>query len=783
MKLPEKVENLLKKPLVMRSQSTGRVHNGERLSNSPEEAKKFAEGAIVDMATSSMYQQSSATVYCGYNHDCYFDIYFMCGTSVFSVFKAYKKGHAHVFLGTVRPAELVRKERIKANSAADKKVFDPRIASGIRIYKDRSWTNIYLNDDHELMTWDQVGNQESESSYVENQRKVRIEIADADPKQRASKAGGRLPEFIMRVVDLSIVHCLMPCGSAGIGELSSESIDIIKKVFPNNGDLFKEFARKFAIESGHRPNHLATSKHLHEFLTTSLRVKSEKTLNTIADVKGAAEALFHEAAPIRRRLSGSFILLGISGDWMLALNRYYSSNVYETFAINMKTHKHFALNNHGDSMPFTIGRLIGGSTRVIITGDKEKLEKTQVGKIIEANPKQIDKRDGLVCGMTITSVDSSVLNALRNGCGTYLEQALSLDLKNILGCLLTENIVCKNKSAIFDHRKEGRDRVSRGYYWYHGDPQIYTLYAGQPSLAKAFDMPIAKVRRFNDLIEKFTTTERNYGSETKNCTIRMEELLTFFDINVGSLDDETFESVVAFSAQLGMSRNNANLSELFRELPDEERQKGGLFILRHLAKYKDFGTYRDYLRLRKEVKGLPNRGFDEHTFTVFPESERLENLHNSLVRIKTEFDNLQKSEKLKVMNEAYLNGPYKKAKKIDWDGEENDKYVIFAVANLEDLDVESNVLHHCVSSYKDAVMRGSEYIVFIRKKDARDNPYITMDIAPDWKVRQIHGKCNSNLDDMPNGKEIMDFLNRWADKKTMIKKETLSGHYGALCHM
>jgi hypothetical protein len=183
------------------------------------------------------------------------------------------------------------------------------------------------------------------------------------------------------------------------------------------------------------------------------------------------------------------------------------------------------------------------------------------------------------------------------------------------------------------------------------------------------------------------------------------------------------------------------------------------------------------------VKNIPGVTLDEVGFPLFPDSDRVEALHNRLVQKRTEYENLGKQEKLKRMNKAYEEGPYKKAKKLDFEGDEGDNYIIVACKKVEELDIESNTLHHCVSSYKDSVANGVEYIAFLRKKKEPEIPYITMDIDPRWKVRQIHGKYNSDLDDMDDGKEIKAFLEKWVQAKDFIDKDSLQGHYGALCHL
>lgn len=87
------------------------------------------------------------------------------------------------------------------------------------------------------------------------------------------------------------------------------------------------------------------------------------------------------------------------------------------------------------------------------------------------------------------------------------------------------------------------------------------------------------------------------------------------------------------------------------------------------------------------------------------------------------------------------------------------EYSIIACKDLSDLVKEGSELKHCVGSYAESVSLGNEYILFLRKNNDLNTPYFTIDITPDKKVRQIHGKCNCDITD-----EIKPFIKKWMDK-------------------
>ena len=129
---------------------------------------------------------------------------------------------------------------------------------------------------------------------------------------------------------------------------------------------------------------------------------------------------------------------------------------------------------------------------------------------------------------------------------------------------------------------------------------------------------------------------------------------------------------------------------------------------------------------------------------------------------------------------------------------------IVAPKQSGDLNQEGKILSHCVASYIDPVINGTENILFIRRNDILSCPYFTMDLVPEkgftnrFTIRQIH--CYRNGNPTPEGireaflasglevyniqKDIIGFVAQWIkwmkDKKK-IQVTNLVDHYGALC--
>lgn len=123
---------------------------------------------------------------------------------------------------------------------------------------------------------------------------------------------------------------------------------------------------------------------------------------------------------------------------------------------------------------------------------------------------------------------------------------------------------------------------------------------------------------------------------------------------------------------------------------------------------------------------------------------------------------------------------------------ENNDFAIVIPQKPDDLAKEGSVLHHCVNSFTSAIIRGSENIVFLRRKTCIDVPFFTIALDNNKHIEQIHCYCNGNttIDDqnrafMSSGLEsykdpidIIPFLTKWCKEKKISGLQTT---YGALC--
>lgn len=88
----------------------------------------------------------------------------------------------------------------------------------------------------------------------------------------------------------------------------------------------------------------------------------------------------------------------------------------------------------------------------------------------------------------------------------------------------------------------------------------------------------------------------------------------------------------------------------------------------------------------------------------------------------------------------------------------NDNYLICPCRNSGELIAESKVLNHCVQHYIDRVADNKTEILFIRKKEEPNRPYVTLELCKK-EIVQCHGKDNNIPDSY-----VKKFVKEWADK-------------------
>ena len=88
---------------------------------------------------------------------------------------------------------------------------------------------------------------------------------------------------------------------------------------------------------------------------------------------------------------------------------------------------------------------------------------------------------------------------------------------------------------------------------------------------------------------------------------------------------------------------------------------------------------------------------------------------------------------------------------------DNSQYIIRCPESMEELIQEGQVMHHCVASYAKRFAKGSSLIFFMRKAEAPEKPYITMEFDRTGRLVQARKAHNYGIDNREESSLIQTF--------------------------
>lgn len=198
-------------------------------------------------------------------------------------------------------------------------------------------------------------------------------------------------------------------------------------------------------------------------------------------------------------------------------------------------------------------------------------------------------------------------------------------------------------------------------------------------------------------------------------------------------------------------------------------EKSVKYLLKQAKKGQGIGSVLgEWMDTRRMMKQL---GYDlEKEEYRFP--ARLTQLHDRMTAICREKERAEEEERAKA-EAAVWEGQYRELSTLCW---EKDGMLIRPVRNRMELINEGAVLEHCVGSYADRVREGRTHIFFIRKAEAPDTPWYTLNLSPKGEFIQCHGFRNDREQPVPE--EVKAFWEEWMKKKSgpfFRKKQRESG--------
>ena len=180
------------------------------------------------------------------------------------------------------------------------------------------------------------------------------------------------------------------------------------------------------------------------------------------------------------------------------------------------------------------------------------------------------------------------------------------------------------------------------------------------------------------------------------------------------------------------------------------------YLLKQRAKVRDKTLinaryYADYYDLV-----VANGGDFSDDAVAFPRS--IVNAHDAALRQKEERVNAELSTKFKARYDVLSRFSYRSDCGLE----------IFPASSQADLIREGKTLHHCVGGYANSHANGDTAIFFIRRTDAPDEPFYTLELGEKTgHVRQNRGKCNCSRTE-----QVQAFEDEWvAYVKEILEKE------------
>lgn len=177
------------------------------------------------------------------------------------------------------------------------------------------------------------------------------------------------------------------------------------------------------------------------------------------------------------------------------------------------------------------------------------------------------------------------------------------------------------------------------------------------------------------------------------------------------------------------------------------------------CRHKTLITFHDYYDMAEEL------GLDlTEPRVLMPKN--LTAAHDAAVELRNAITREEKERKEREADEKYRDERYDELNRrySFADGD----YLVRPPENAAEIINEGKALHHCVGGYAARHLEGKTTILFIRRTDAPDEPFFTveMNIGGSWaKIRQIHGLHNCAPD-----KELDGFVDNWLDE--IVERQT-----------
>lgn len=264
------------------------------------------------------------------------------------------------------------------------------------------------------------------------------------------------------------------------------------------------------------------------------------------------------------------------------------------------------------------------------------------------------------------------------------------------------------------------------YDWIHRYPQTESLWKlGFKRLAKDIIRKPTEVKGDQRELHKFLGISKEMwrflqeeGREETDCRILRK---------IRRFDNVCTDKKLVWEAAKRIDEYHI---DLFQGLPLRK-------VVAYLKENKE-QLYGDYIRAAKRI------GYNlDDEFVAFPKN--LQEAHDAAVEVQNEKERKEKLDRAKGENKGIEKVHRKISVRYSL---ETESFVFTPAASNYEIVKEGQTLHHCVGNGKYArkMIDGDSYIIFMRKKERREEPYYTIEIDPNGKVLQAYGKYDKKPD-------------------------------------
>ncbi|MDE5588207.1 MAG: PcfJ domain-containing protein [Acetatifactor sp.] len=306
-------------------------------------------------------------------------------------------------------------------------------------------------------------------------------------------------------------------------------------------------------------------------------------------------------------------------------------------------------------------------------------------------------------------------------------------------------------------RRSGKDIKQYTVYDYF---EAYSCFPFLESLEKT-----GKTKLVNEIVEKLYSCKKTYERKATTVSgmlgISRQQYRRLYNPSPQDI------SVCRFLNKRGIVLDEIELYRLRRYVGEYTSERDLETVMAHTSlqkfmryaekqdKYKIRHYYYDYLKMSEEL------GYDFRDKSVlFPRN--LQEAHDTAVELLAERKNKKRQAEEKEINNSISRVEEKIRRQFSF---EDDVFLIRPAKTGAEIVKEGQIQHICVGSnreYRKRMAEGERYILFLRRKDEPNNPFYTVEITPDYKIVQRHGKYNKENQEVDS---VDRFLKKFVEVK------------------